>query len=150
VTQTEAARDPAMKARSLLRQPLVVPLATVFLSVALASLARHHLVEPAELTAACDAAPWLNTPCALRTLTVQVFINHRLGGLALAAAVVALASGWRWLALLALAASSAGLMLYSTPLAAPALLLAVLALAGRRRSVGGAAIGSTKIGSTKT
>lgn len=104
------------------------PLALALLALVLASLARHRLVEPADLTAACDAAPWDGLACTLRTLTVQMFAAQRLGLLALAAAVVATATRWRSLALVALAAGAAGLVLYSTLFAAPAVLLALLVL----------------------
>lgn len=106
-----------------------VPLALVLLALVLANLARHRLVEPADLTAACDAAPWDGLACSLRTLTVQMFAAQRLGLLALAAAVVATVTRWRSLALVALAAGTAGLVLYSTLFAAPAVLLALLVLA---------------------
>jgi hypothetical protein len=106
-----------------------LPLALALLALVLANLARHRLVEPADLTAACDAAPWDGLACSLRTMTVQMFAAQRLGLLALAAAVVATVTRWRGLALLALAAGAAGLVLYSTLFAAPAVLLALLVLA---------------------
>lgn len=106
-----------------------LPLGLALLALVLANLARHRLVEPADLTAACDAAPWDGLACSLRTLTVQMFAAQRLGLLALAAAVVATVTRWRSLALVALAAGTAGLVLYSTLFAAPAVLLALLVLA---------------------
>lgn len=104
------------------------PLVLVVLTLAIASWLRHGLVEPAELTARCDAAPWQAWDCVLRSATVQVFAGHRLGVFALVCGVLAFASGWLWLARLALVAGCAGLVLYSVPLAAPAVLLAGLAL----------------------
>jgi hypothetical protein len=106
-----------------------LPLALALLALLLANLARHRLVEPADLTAACDAAPWDGLACSLRTMTVQMFAAQRLGLLALAAAVVATVTRWRGLALVALTAGTAGLVLYSTLFAAPAVLLALLVLA---------------------
>jgi len=106
----------------------LVPLGLVLSALALAGLARHRLVEPADLTAACDAAPWEGAVCTLRSLTVQAFAAQRLGGLALFCALLALMTRWRGPALLALAAGGAGLVLYSTGLAAPAALLAALVL----------------------
>jgi hypothetical protein len=106
-----------------------LPLGAFLLAVALAGLARHRLVEPAGLTATCDAAPWDGLACILRTLTVQSFAAHRLGSFALGAALVATVARWRLAALAALVAGGAGLVLYSTPLAAPAVLLAALVLA---------------------
>jgi hypothetical protein len=106
-----------------------LPLAAFLLAVALAGLARHRLVEPADLTATCDAAPWEGLACSARTLTVQLFAAHRLGAFALGAALVATVARWRVAAMAALVAGGAGLVLYSTPLAAPAALLAALVLA---------------------
>jgi hypothetical protein len=106
-----------------------LPLALALLALVLANVARHRLVEPADLTAACDAAPWDGLACSLRTMTVQMFAAQRLGLLALAAAVVATVTRWRGLALAALAAGTAGLVLYSTLFAGPAVLLALLVLA---------------------
>jgi len=113
-----------------------VPVGVAVAALVLASLARHRLVEPADLTARCDAAPWEGFACAVRTLTIQAFAAQRLGTLALAAAAVATLTRWRALAIAALAAGSAGMVLYSTLLAAPAVLLAALVLvrsAGARR-----------------
>ena len=109
-------------------QGVLLPLGVVLSALALAGLARYWLVEPADLTATCDAAPWQGAACVLRSLTVQAFAAQRLGGLALACALLALVMRWRGAALLALAAGSAGLVLYSTRLAAPAVLLAALVL----------------------
>lgn len=113
-----------------------VPVVAVVAALVLAILARHQLVEPADLTARCDAAPWEGIACTIRTLTVQAFAAQRLGTLALAAAVIATLTRWRVLAIAAAAAGSAGLVLYSTLLSAPAVLLAALVLvrpAGDRR-----------------
>jgi len=114
----------------------MLPLGVMLLALVLASLARYWLVEPADLTATCDAAPWQGAVCVLRSLTVQAFAAQRLGGVALALGLLALLTRWRVAALLALAAGGAGLVLYSTTLAAPAVLLAGLALVRRRTGVG--------------
>jgi len=106
-----------------------VPVGAVVAALVLASLARHQLVEPADLTARCDAAAWEGIACTFRTLTIQAFAGQRLGTLALAAAVIATLTRWRALAIAAVAAGSAGLVLYSTLLSAPAVLLAALVLA---------------------
>ena len=79
-------------------------------------------------TALCDAMPWDSPRCILRNLTVQAFAGGRLGMFALALAVLALLTRWRTVGLVALAAAGAGLVLYSTRWAAPAALLAGLAL----------------------
>jgi len=96
-------------------------------SLALAAMLRFQLVEPAAMTATCDALRWQGW-CALRTLTIEAFIHDRLAMAALAVAILALLRHSRRLGLLALAAASGGLMLYSATLAAPAVLLAALAL----------------------
>lgn len=114
---------------STLHRPLwLAPCVVVLGALLLASLARYRLVEPAALTALCDAMPWDSPLCILRSLTVQAFAAERLGILALALAVLALLTRWRAAGLFALAAACAGLVLYSTRWAAPALLLAALAL----------------------
>jgi hypothetical protein len=118
---------------SALRRPpwlasCVAPFVTLSAALLLASLARYRLVEPAALTALCDAMPWDSPTCIVRSLTVQAFAAERLGMLALTLAVLALLTRWRTLGLFALAAAAAGLVLYSTRWAAPAVLLAALAL----------------------
>lgn len=107
---------------------LVAPFLALSGAMLIASLARYRLVEPAALTALCDALPWDSTTCILRSLTVQAFAGGRLGMFALALAVLALLTRWRAAGLVALAAAGAGLVLYSTRWAAPAALLAALAL----------------------
>lgn len=108
--------------------PLAAPLLALLCALLLASLARYRLVEPAALTALCDAMPWDSPRCIVRSLTVQAFANGRLGIFALALAMLALLTRWRTIGLIALAAAGAGLVLYSTRWAAPAALLAGLAL----------------------
>jgi hypothetical protein len=102
------------------------PVALGLAALALAQGLRHGLVEPAALTAACDAAPWSDARCALRTLTVQAFVQQRIGIAALALALLATLTRWRAVALVALVPAVAGLVLYSSASAAPALLLAAL------------------------
>jgi hypothetical protein len=114
--------------RPVRRPAWLAPIIAVSAALLLASLARYRLVEPAGLTALCDAMPWDSPSCILRSLTVQAFAAERLGMLALALAVLALLTRWRTMGLFALAAASAGLVLYSTRWAAPAALLAGLAL----------------------
>jgi hypothetical protein len=115
----------------------VAPLGLVLAALTLAALARHRLVEPADLSAVCDAAPWEGAVCTLRTLTVQGFAAQRLGLAAMACALLALVTRWRWAALTALALGSAGLVLYSVGWAAPAVLIAALVLV-RSAGEGGA------------
>jgi hypothetical protein len=108
--------------------PFVTPFIALSAALLLAGLARYRLVEPAALTALCDAMPWDSATCIVRSLTIQAFADGRLGMLALALAVLALLTRWRTVGLVALAAAGAGLVLYSTRWAAPAALLAGLAL----------------------
>ncbi|MBL8342898.1 MAG: hypothetical protein JNL30_15630 [Rubrivivax sp.] len=105
------------------------PVATAALAVAVAQGLRHGLVEPAALTARCDAAPLGDAACALRTFVVQSFVQQRLALAALVLALLATFTRWRWAALLALGLGAAGLVLYSSGLAAPAVLLAALVCA---------------------
>jgi hypothetical protein len=111
--------------------PMRTALVVAGVALAAASAVRHGLVEPAELTARCDAAPWIAADCAIRTLSVQSFVHQRVGWVAMTAGFVALllAHGTprRWLSLMALACGAWGLVLYSSAYAAPAVLLAALA-----------------------
>lgn len=93
---------------------------------ALALLTRHGLVEPADWTARCDAAPWSAAPCVVRSVVVQTFVDQRIGWVALIFGL--LASVWRsrLLAGLGLASGAAGLVLYSAGPAAAGLLLSAL------------------------
>lgn len=106
----------------------LVPLVVMVGVLTLTSLVRYRLVEPADLTALCAATPWDSPACMLRSLTVQAFSDQRIGIAALVCALLAMFTRRRRIALLALASASAGLVLYSTDWAAPALLLAALAL----------------------
>ena len=126
----------APRAASSRRRPWLAPALVMLGALALASLVRYRLVEPAELTAVCDAAPWDTPQCMLRSVAVQAFVNQRIGIAALACALAALLTHRRALALPALAAAGAGLVLYSTDWAAPAVLLAALALLPRAASGG--------------
>lgn len=112
-----------------------LPLTLAGASLLLTSLARHRLVEPADLTAACDAAPWADLACSVRTVVIQTFAAQRLAIFALACALLATLTRTCALALLALVAGCAALVLYSVWLAAPAVLLAALVLV---RPAGGA------------
>ena len=97
--------------------------------------ARHGLVEPADLTARCDATPWLDAPCGLRTIVVQAFIDQRIGLVALGLALLATFLRRPALAWLGLAAGAAGLVLYSAGPAAAAVLLSALVCVRPGRSV---------------
>jgi hypothetical protein len=105
------------------------PLGLALAALAAASVARQGLVEPADLTARCDAAPWSDWVCGMRTLLVQAFIEQRLGWAAVLAGALATLLRWRWLAWLGLVAGSAGLVLYCAGPAAVGALLSVLVCA---------------------
>jgi len=97
------------------------------LSLSLALVARHALIEVPDFAAACEVSPWAGA-CALRSAVVQAFLGQRIGWLALAAAIVGLLTGRAALSTLALFAACAGLVLSSAGPSAPAALPAALAL----------------------
>jgi hypothetical protein len=105
------------------------PLALTLVALVAASAARHGLVEPADVTARCDAAPWSDLACVLRMAVVQTFVEQRLGWLAVLAGGLATLLRWRWLAWLGLVAGSAGLVLYCAGPAAVGALLSALVCA---------------------
>jgi hypothetical protein len=103
-------------------------LTVAVLALVLAMGARHGWVEPADLTARCDAAPWDTAVCTARSTVVQLFANQRLAWTALALAAIATLRRSRGFALAAMALGCSGLVLYSAGLSAPAVLLAALVL----------------------
>jgi hypothetical protein len=112
-----------------LRAGWAIPLALALLAWAVASLARHGLVEPPAMAARCEASPGSSVPCALRWLTVQAFIGQRLAVAALLLAVLALLTRHRAVALAAGCVGAAALALYTAGPGAAALLAAALVLA---------------------
>lgn len=118
-------------ARSLLRpnavSPPGLPLLLAFAAAALAAIAlRYGLMESDALHAVCASAneDWR---CDVRRWAPQLFIQHRIGWLALAAGVLALPTGNRLLANIAVVGGAAGLVLYSADYAAAGLLLGLIA-----------------------
>jgi hypothetical protein len=105
--------------------PWLTQLALATAVVGLAWAARHGLVEPPALTARCDAAPWADGVCALRSAVVQMFIDQRIGWASVGLGVLA----WRWrrVAAFGVAAAAAGLVLYAAGPASVGLLLSALA-----------------------
>ena len=102
------------------------------LALAIALILRLAVVEPAAIAHACDPAPWAGW-CAARTLLVHGFATQGIGWLSLAAGVIATLRrqprvAQRAIAQLALAAGSAGLVLYSFEPAAAGALLGLTAL----------------------
>lgn len=116
----------------MIRPVVSFPVLLCALSLGLALAARHRLIEPAHLTAYCDAGA-ADFLCTVRGWTIQSFVHQRIGWAALGLAVVAAVAGSRALALTtaaaALIAGSAALALYSAELGAPAALLAALVFA---------------------
>ncbi|HLS55530.1 MAG TPA: hypothetical protein VK052_05615 [Zeimonas sp.] len=104
----------------------------VVLALAIALILRHAVVEPAAVAHACDPAPWAGW-CAARTLLVYGFATQGIGWLSLAAGVLATLRRPRRIAQLAIAqlaiaAGSAGLVLYSFEPAAAGALLGLMVL----------------------
>lgn len=104
---------------------LVVVVVTCFAALGLAALARHRLIEPADMTAYCDGGAG-SALCVLRAWIIQAFVHQRIGWFALSLAVIATVTAWRSVAALAVFAACAGMVLYTTELCAPAFLLATL------------------------
>jgi hypothetical protein len=111
----------ARRARGLVAAGAVT--ASLVVSLAL----RQLLVEPADVTHRCDAAPWAAADCIVRSLAVQAFIQQRLGIAALVLAAMAWPLRSTTLALVAGALAAAGLVLYGAGWSAPAAVLALLA-----------------------
>lgn len=96
-------------------------------AVGLALAIRYGLVEPEGMAQLCQQATTLQ--CTLRDALVQLFVQQRLGYVALAAAVLAWWPRLRALAWLGWGAGLSGLVLYCWEPSAPAVLLALLLLA---------------------
>ncbi len=113
-----------------------VALSVAALALGLSAALRYRVVEPADVSAFCGAVGSGDLLCVLRSAVVALFSQQRLGWLALGLSILALWARQRNLALLALATACAGLMLYCTRYAAPAALLAALALLPAWRAAG--------------
>lgn len=118
-------------ARPLLRSdtfsPPGLPLLLALSAAALAAIAlRYGLMESDALHAVCASAneDWR---CYIRRWAPQLFIQHRIGWLALAAGLLAMPTGSRLLANIAVIGGAAGLVLYSADHAAAGLLLGLIA-----------------------
>lgn len=106
----------------------------VALALAVTAWLRHGVIEPARIAAFCGSAGGGEPLCLLRRAVVALFVEQRLGLAALGLSLLALWTRRRALGLLAIAAAAAGLMLYGTRYAAPAAVLAALALLPAWRS----------------
>jgi len=111
------------------------PGAALAVTVALAALSsialRYGLMESDVLHALC-AASGDDWRCVMRRWAPQIFMDQRIGWLALAAGVLSWLPAWplagRALASLALVSGAAGLVLYSADFAAAGLLLGLMML----------------------
>lgn len=113
-------------------------LGVVALALVVSASLRHRLIEPAQVAAFCGSAGGGEPMCILRRAVVAMFAEQRLGWAAMLLSLLALWTRRRALGLLAIAVASAGLMLYCTRYAAPAAVLAALALLPTCRPAGGA------------
>lgn len=91
-------------------------------------LLRHLVVEPIDITHACDLAPWQGW-CAPRSVLIRAFATQGLGWFALAAGALALWRRSRRLAAVALATGAAGLVLYCVEPSAVGVLAGALVFA---------------------
>lgn len=112
------------------------------ISLAVALVLRHAVVEPAAFGHACDPAPWAGL-CAPRTLLTLAFRHMEIGWvaalvgtLALALARVGLPATATLVARIALALGLMGLVLYSYDPAVVGVLAGLIHLSGRRESAG--------------
>lgn len=87
---------------------------------------RYGVVEAGRLPTDCPARQ--DAWCAFKDVLVWVFLQQRLGWLALGAGLVAVLGGWRPVAWLGWLGGVLGLILYCADLSAPGLLLALLVL----------------------
>ena len=108
-------------------------LVALALAVAGSVALRYGLMESDALHGVCALAndDWR---CLVRRWAPQMFIDHRIGWLALAAGVAAALARSQALAKLALVGGGAGLVLYSTDHAAAGLLLGLIVLCPTARS----------------
>ena len=98
---------------------------------------RYDLIEPASIGAFCETASTHTTHwrCLIRQAVLALLTEQRLGWLSIAAALLSLVLRMPTLGWCAWFLASTGFVLYNAELAAPALLLAGLALTRARHSV---------------
>ena len=95
---------------------------------------RYDLIEPASVGAFCEAAS-THWRCLIRHSVLALLTEQRLGWLSIAMALLSLIFRTSTLGWCAWFLTSTGFVLYNAELAAPALLLAGLALARTRHRV---------------
>ena len=98
---------------------------------------RYDLIEPASVGAFCETASTQSTNwrCLIRQGVLALLTEQRLGWLSFAMALLSLVPGASALGWIAWCLASTGFVLYNAELAAPALLLAGLALTRTRHRV---------------
>lgn len=96
-----------------------------------AHFVRYDLIEPAAVGAFCETAS-SHWRCLIRQAVLTLLTEQRLGWLSIVAAVLGLIFRMRTLGWCAWYLASTGFVLYNAELAAPALLLAGLALTRAR------------------
>ena len=98
---------------------------------------RYDLIEPASVGAFCETASTQLTHwrCLIRQVVIALLTDQRLGWLSIAVALLSLGFSASTLGWCAWSLASAGFVLYNAELAAPALLLAGLALTRARYRV---------------
>lgn len=130
---TDSAYTPAAMNRHLFHHNVpLTGLIVAFAAVVAASVAlRYGLMESDALHGLCAAASddWR---CAARRYVPQLFIDQRIGWLALVAGALAMATRIPALAAAAVISGGAGLILYSADYAAAGLLLGLIALTSTR------------------
>lgn len=116
-------------------KPRVVAAIWIAFAAAAAAVLRFEVVEPEGIAHLCGAAaaPWW---CTLRAAVIATFAWNALAVAAIAAGVIATATGRSGAALAAACLGIAGLLLYSVEAGAVALLLGLLALARDRQPCG--------------
>lgn len=98
------------------------------LATAGAAALRFLLIEPGDWGARCAADAWADW-CAVRSLTIEVFQQQRIGWLAAGAGLAGMALKSRPAAALAVVAGAVALTLYSVEPGAVGFLLGVVTLA---------------------
>jgi hypothetical protein len=99
-----------------------------------ANYVRYGLIEPASVGAFCETAI-TDVACQIRSAIIALLSEQRLGWLAVVAALLALVFGVQTIGWIAWFLACTGFVLYHAELAAPALLLAGVALVRSRQRV---------------
>lgn len=130
---TDSAYTPPPMNRHLFHRnaPLTGLIIAFTAAVAASAALRYGLMESDALHGVCAAASddWR---CAARRYAPQLFIDQRIGWLALASGALAMATRIPALTALAVVSGGAGLILYSADYAAAGLLLGLVALTSTR------------------